>query len=568
MRKLPMYRYRIIAFLTAFSMTASLCSCSLRSKSSSSECSQCETTAPTEPTTEKATEKATDPTVFDFLKDIPEEYKDVAKIKDLENLKEVRSHVSDLFAHLQEPDNEAAIEKDIELLLDDYDKLYEICTNKMVTYYLDWNNDKLEGEYDDADEDLGIADSLLEFAFGFGCQSKEYGYLFEELYSADDDEDIDFEGDPDYGLIRYEINSRVDTARNDDLLDEYYDIRDNTELSTDDIERRCAEIYLDILQDYDADTIYDKYYRDYTGEEILELSQTIREKLVPLDDEVWNAHLNEYDKLKEHKYYEFDNPFIIIQEKAPKLSKSIANAANTLIEEKLYYIVDDDNSYNLSFMDFLPASKKAYIYLNKANGELRTSVHEFGHYYASTYNDIPQFLATNNIDIAEIQSQGFEVLFMQLYDDIYGDEAESYKISKLNNMICTLTSSFIIGEFEYTVLKNKDTYTPDDVIKCWNDLGGDYTNHNFYDVNHIYESPGYYISYGVSALAAFDIWQDCISDKDKAVKKYENIAKISCNDKDYTFRLALKKAGFNDVLNEEYITDLSDKIMKYINEHK
>ncbi|HRR77684.1 MAG TPA: hypothetical protein P5191_12880, partial [Ruminococcus sp.] len=233
-----MYRYRIIAFLTAFSMTASLCSCSLRSKSSSSECSQCETTAPTEPTTEKATEKATDPTVFDFLKDIPEEYKDVAKIKDLENLKEVRSHVSDLFAHLQEPDNEAAIEKDIELLLDDYDKLYEICTNKMVTYYLDWNNDKLEGEYDDADEDLGIADSLLEFAFGFGCQSKEYGYLFEELYSADDDEDIDFEGDPDYGLIRYEINSRVDTARNDDLLDEYYDIRDNTELSTDDIERR------------------------------------------------------------------------------------------------------------------------------------------------------------------------------------------------------------------------------------------------------------------------------------------------------------------------------------------
>ncbi|NLT09511.1 MAG: hypothetical protein GXY08_08410 [Ruminococcus sp.] len=572
-----MTKYRIIAFLTAFSMTASLCSCSLRSKSSSSECIECETTTSTETeikttetTTEKNTEPATEPFTYDLLKDIPEEYMDVAKIKDSENLKEVRSHVSDLFAHLKEPHNSAAIEKDINLLLDDIDKLEEISVNKMIPYYLDFDNTALEEEYDDAAEDVIIGGALAFFAFNYGSLNDDYGYLFEDLCDNDDydDDDLKLEeygNDPEIALKHWEMKIRAKNAESDELLDEYHNLRFDQDMDTDEKNKRCAELYLEIIKEYDQESYKDKYHRDYTGDEILDLGKAVREELVPLDDELWHAYIDTYDKAKKHNYYEFDDPFIVIQEKAPKFSKSIANAADMLVNEKLYYIAKDDSSYNLSFMDFLPASKKALIYYYNDRG-IAAAIHEFGHFYASTYDNVPYFLSVFNTDIAEIQSQGFEFIFSTIYDDIYGEEAETFRISNLRESLFSVISGFMIGEFEYTVIKNKDTFTPDDVLKCWNDIESSYEiEYPFYYVNHIFENPGYYISYGVSALAAFDIWQDCISDKDKAVKKYEKIAKVSCSDKDNTFRLALKKTGFNDVLNKEYIIDLADKIREYIN---
>ena len=58
-------------------------------------------------------------------------------------------------------------------------------------------------------------------------------------------------------------------------------------------------------------------------------------------------------------------------------------------------------------------------------------------------------------------------------------------------------------------------------------------------ISHLFESPGYYISYSTSALAAFDLFDDVNNDPYKALERYEKIAKISCNSGEYNFRKRL-----------------------------
>ena len=54
-----------------------------------------------------------------------------------------------------------------------------------------------------------------------------------------------------------------------------------------------------------------------------------------------------------------------------------------------------------------------------------------------------------------------------------------------------------------------------------------------------------------------------LNDPDRALEQYEKIAKISCNSGEYTFKKALSKCGFSDVLTKDYIYSLSDELKEY-----
>jgi oligoendopeptidase F len=127
-------------------------------------------------------------------------------------------------------------------------------------------------------------------------------------------------------------------------------------------------------------------------------------------------------------------------------------------------------------------------------------------------------------------------------------------------------SGFLVGKFEYTVLSQRDDMTPQDVVDCWDDIIGDYTDLPFYEITHIFEMPGYYVSYAVSALAAFDIWKDCLSDPDEGLEKYEKLARIPSNSNSTKFLETLEKCGFSSVMTSEYIDSLAQELSEYARE--
>ncbi len=551
---------RIIAFLTAFTLICSASSCTLRGTGNNSE-----TTSRSESRNESRNNKKNHYNDDNKKNNIPAAFN---PIKDSERLDTVRDHVDTLLHDLTDDSDEDTVQEDIDALIADFDQLYEEYTFLTIPYYLDFDNEDLEADADDAAEDMYIAAELITFAFCKGCSSEKYGDMFTSLIY--DDEVLEAYSEPSMDTNRVEGYTRVENWLRDEKLDRFHDAAYDEDMDDDEKNLICAEILLEILKEYDTETFYKQYYRDYTPDDIMELSDVVKEKLMPVSDDIIEGIMKMdggMDILTEPK--EFDDPFETIAEYAGKLSPEIGDAAQKLLDDEEYSISDGDGSYNGSFTTYLPVSQKGVIYItdNKDYYSLLTPVHEFGHYYAQTYDHIPTYLAASNLDIAEIQSQGFECIFTRFYDDIYEDQADAMFAAKSYDLVNAVVSGFAVGEFEYTVLQNVNTFTPEDVVECWEDIAGDsLPGVELYMVNHVFESPGYYISYAVSALASFDIWEDCLSDPDEALEKYEKIARISYNDINYSFRSAIKEAGFNDVLNENYINELAEKLADYAEE--
>lgn len=471
---------------------------------------------------------------------------------------EVQLLIDDIAVH----DNKGAVESDIQSLLYLYDRIYEAHTNMEIVFYRNYTDKAVEEEYNKFYRAVYVAGDMLSYGFSCGYSS-EYKELFEDLV---DDEKLELY-DEGYDLETARLESEADFDDMSENLSRYYDIESNDDLSDDEKDLECAEILIDILKDYDTEQFYSQYDRDYTGEDIIELSSYVKAELLPTLNDLIDTYIsNSYwtDTYLEPK--NIGDPFEIIRDYAPRLSIDITDSAETICREKLYTICSNDDAYEGAFTDDLPTQNKARIFIGNIGREyeLDAAIHEFGHFHAALHDDTPSYLYKNNLDIAEIQSQGFELLFTQFYDEIYGDSAEAKRFERIIDILDSVVSGFFVGEFEYDLVSRIDEIEPKEVVKLFNDTFAEYdTSYHLYEISHIFESPGYYISYATSALAAFDLFDDVLNDPDRALEQYEKIAKISCNSGEYTFKKALSKCGFSDVLTKDYIYSLSDELKEY-----
>lgn len=481
------------------------------------------------------------------------------------NLDDVIEHVEEIIEDSEIPNNSAKLEEDISVLLNDIDKASEALSYITLDYYCDWYNEELEAEYDSCYETLWVAYELAAYAFANCYTAEEYAPLFEQYIL--DEESVEYFTDNAMSIKRLIGYSKVDYELMDEYLDEYYDVVYNSSINDSVKNNSSASVYMDILSAYDTDMFYESYNRDFTAEEIIALSKTVQEELLPVLESLEAA-------LEELPYYDdvfdepvkFDNPFETINEYAERLSPEIAGSAYNLVNDSLYLTTKGDDCYTGSFTIDLPLQNRALIYNYQYDDyyDMITAIHEFGHFHASKFDTTPTYLMANNIDIAEIQSQGMEMIFMPLYDELYGQQADAMRMLKLCDMLDSVISGFIIGEFEYTVLSNLENMSAEDIVQYYDTIMEDYApDSSLYYIPHIFEQPGYYISYGVSALAAFNIWEASLTDNQKAVDMYESIAQLSCNSKAYQFKSALQYCGFDNVLSEEYIRDLAAKLQEY-----
>ncbi len=533
---------RIIALLTALVLPVTSTSCTLRSRKQKEESSSAETsTSNSEIHTHKRSKAA--------------EESDLTPDGQF-----VHEKVEQLLLDIKEPDNEEAVREGIEILADELDKLYEAYSVKEIIYYSDWNNEELEAENDEAFEAYYVAADSILYAFYRGYATEEYSALFEEYIDSVDADLLEYFTLPAVSLKRIEGYAKVDSSLMDEQLDNYYDIAYNEDLDDDEKNVKCAEVYLDVLAGLSEETFYSRYNRDYTPEEILETSNYVREYLIPLYNDLLDDLYGMKGLRKAAKASSpTEDPFETIAEYAYELSDEIGECADNAIDKGVYTLASGDDCYDGSFTTETPVSGGSlmYIYCDGSYTDLETAIHEFGHHYASTYAHTPAIKATLNLDIAEVQSQGMEILFTQFYDDIYGEYADVMEMCLLIDLLSAVISGFLVGEFEYTMLRDRDSLNVDDIIEGFNDIMEDFNpDIEFYYIPHIFEQPGYYISYGTSALAALDL----LSDPDTALDRYEAFARVDSNDHGNKFRSALDECGFDDVLTEDYIEYIADVI--------
>ena len=216
-------------------------------------------------------------------------------------------------------------------------------------------------------------------------------------------------------------------------------------------------------------------------------------------------------------------------------------SADQMIDEKLISIDDEKNRQDGAFTTYVYKANCPFISmtLDKERDFIVLS-HEFGHfveYNNETHKNV--LTDSDNIDLAEIASNGLEGLMTNFYDDIYKGSADAARKNAVGELLENVIDGCIEDEFQRAVYENPNI-TLDEINKLYSKTYAQYNSwaegdpgYSWVFVSHNFEAPMYYISYSVSALAALQIWNQSNKDFDGAVNTWEKFIKEGTYNKTY-----------------------------------
>ncbi len=485
---------------------------------------------------------------------------------DVEGLKKKAEEISDTWTRL---DQESQLRADLDAMVADLDQAAEVYFTHEMAYYADWENPSKDAMYGQTYEDYYVAFEIFYWVLCNGYSKSAYDDLFAEYLGADaENKDLlNYYTTTSLDLvIRY---GQSDSSYYSGALDDYYEISGDTSMDEEDADLQCAEMYLDNLKTYDCSNyLYDYFARDYEAADASALYDRMLTELQPLYDEL-------YYLIAEHPYYEdlytdafgVEDLFGTVQKYTKEISPELERSAQKLIDEEWYMMGQGDACYTGSYCISIPGQEKAllYIYQSKQYYDLYTAVHEFGHFHAEWRDDTRLFFQENCVDIAEVHSQGLSMLYTAFYDEIFGEAADYLELVTLYDLVDSIVCGLAVGEFEYRVMQQLDDITPEEVVELFYEINEECnTGYVLKDISHLYEQPGYYISYAVSAIPAVEIYRTMQDDFDGAVEMYEAIADISSNDGKYRIKSALAECGFADIFAPETMAGIAQEVRSAI----
>ena len=311
------------------------------------------------------------------------------------------------------------------------------------------------------------------------------------------------------------------------------------------------------LYGYDsyADYAYAELYsRAYAPEEARKIWTAAREDVMPFYAEkyrgVYGAAENSFSLWKLDCSPERVRAALLYG--AQHMSPEVSEACGYMLRHGLCDLERSDDKRAKGYTVWLPDYKVPYIF-NAPSGfadDYQDAFHEFGHFLSYFYcGDDGQ----DDFDLCEIQSQGMEVMFLNFYDDIFGDAAAVMRAQTVLGLLGSVIDGAMYDEFQQRVYA-EESLTPERVDEIFAEVCVDY-GYAEYDgfergwtfLSHNFENPFYYISYAVSALPALELFVRAQSSPADAMDAYLRIAAMSS---EYcTVADAFAQPGMTDWLN-------------------
>lgn len=356
--------------------------------------------------------------------------------------------------------------------------------------------------------------------------------------------------------------------------DTYYDLhmelmeKENTLLG--DIYLRLVKVRQEIasLYGYDnyIDYMYEQYGRDYSPEDIEKFSDSVKTYLS--ESYYYLNNLVDLSAPVFMQVYEPKKILDILSTYIPYTSADLEDALDHLISNNLYDIAQSDVKMSGAFTSYFPYYNTECIVMqpNGITHDLLTMVHEFGHFNANYQQG-----SMSSLDVAEVQSQGLECLFIEHYGDIFGDNADTVEEYLILQLLYSFFSGCMNNELETWAYQQKEL-TLDainakhtELLTAYEQINSDTWFSDYYGMSwvqtpHYFTMPCYYISYATSVAGAFAIWELTLENPTAAVNAYLNIANAET---DKGFFEVMEDAGFDDVLAPEAIKALSETLMEY-----
>ena len=457
-------------------------------------------------------------------------------LRSMDGLAELLEDLGGKYSNKKESDREIdALRIEIAMLLDEYQRLlnleYSVDGDRFEYLYEIPDKAKSLVENDDGSVTWIISEQEIYVLSGQGYISDETAYLMLQ--------DIERQKTEDFGECFIElVKKRNEIARISDPDSDYYKYS-----------------YLN------------DYHRDFAPEDVAGVRGYVSKPLVNLFFEaagkISEPLLDRANELYAADFYNgiLDNAKPILED----ISTDLSDMLESMIKTHYYDIEYRPEKIDLGFTAFLPVYEKNFLYLQPqetaTGSDISSFFHEFGHYFHQTR--VPEAAFAGDIDTAEVMSQALELMVSKYYGRIYpdADAAASEYNYLVIRIVQSIILSFLFDEFEERVYKEEPS-TPAGVSAILGGLLEEYglskesfSENIWINLYQLYAYPGYYISYGVSAIAAINIFLS-----EDQIGNYLSFCDATADAEG--IRAAAKAAGIDDPFDRDLFAGSCGKLLK------
>ena len=461
-------------------------------------------------------------------------------------------------------------------LLDEMNRLDTQMELLNIEYYRDANNDEISNQSSEVFEQyIAISDTALQTLRNV-LKGPNGEILKKELTEEEQDYLSDYEDMTKREKALYKEETDLVQKYDKLILNSENVKKDNKEFV--DILKKLCKIRNEMAKIYGYDNYVDYSYkeiytRDYTAEDAKILYEEVKKYIVPLYVKSTNNFYNS-------DYYQIlyfdDSGSEILKNIAPYIAQidpELKHSFNYLRRHHMYdldsYPTKMDVGYTVDLMEY----GSPFIFNAPYNeaADYSVTIHEFGHFNAAFHQSDHALLSEEgSYDIAEIQSQGLELLFLDYYDELFGNSSDVVKSETISNILTGVVTGCMYDEFQQVIFDDPDM-SRDEINQLAAKLAKEYglieaqyspeedAPYNWVSVSHTYESPMYYISYATSALSALDIWAASLDDRDAAIDSYMKISAVA---PDMAYKEALKECGLRNIFNKGAVKAIGNRIEK------
>lgn len=314
-----------------------------------------------------------------------------------------------------------------------------------------------------------------------------------------------------------------------------------------------------------ADYAYQSLFRDFTPEEAADFSQAVQEHLVPLYQALQEQYMLRILGAEEELEATWEDGIPALRSTLPNgFPEKMLEALDFMEERQLYDFGGGETKGQMAFTTSISGAGSPFLFINTAvYQDPSTIFHEFGHYYNFYLSQPARWNDGNNLDIAEVHSQGLELLMHEAYEPLYGEDADLMRLSNLMDLLYSVLSGCAEDHFQQWVFNHPDADL-EEMNEAHAALDAEFGMYEMYyewvEIPHHFETPFYYISYATSAISALELWEIAQGDRERALSVYDQITQFTNNAQ---YREPLKQCGLSDPFDSDCVEEIAGVLAAY-----
>ncbi len=260
---------------------------------------------------------------------------------------------------------------------------------------------------------------------------------------------------------------------------------------------------------------YAAFGRSYAPEQALSAAQIIKQVFAPLYARLRERCENDLRYLSGAAFAE-DQFVAAMGQVTEQVLPGAGETWRYMLAYGLYDSAPSEHKLHGSFTTYIAAYRCPFLFTQWKDdaSSVFTVIHEFGHFLSYHLNPEGTYYGSEDLDLAETDAQGFELLMLREYDALFGRYASAARLCFLTNALYAILSGFMEDEFQQRAYQLKRP-TVEGLNRLYGELAAEYgfdrlfgyEGREWTEIGHTFQFPFYYVSYGTSMLGAMSLVQ-------------------------------------------------------------